>query len=144
MPGHVLVWDLETVPDLDGFALANNLLGKTPDEVRAKIGDKFPKDGLYESILFPSAAIAHNYETHRIELQSGNVVQGIITSETADSLTIKTAEAIVQNYKKSEIADNTEIKISLMPADLQKLMTADELVDVVEYLTTCRKATKTP
>jgi len=26
-----------------------------------------------------------------------------------------------------------------MPADLQKLMTADELVDVVEYLTTCRK-----
>jgi putative membrane-bound dehydrogenase-like protein len=114
-------------------------VGKEVGPNLSEIGDKFPKDGLYESILFPSAAIAHNYETHRIELQSGNVVQGIITSETADSLTIKTAEAIVQTYKKSEIADNTEVKISLMPADLQKLMTADELVDVVEYLTTCRK-----
>jgi putative membrane-bound dehydrogenase-like protein len=119
-------------------------VGKDVGPNLSEIGDKFPKDGLYESILFPSAAIAHNYETHRIELQSGNVVQGIITSETADSITIKTAEAIVQTYKKSEIADNSEIKISLMPADLQKLMTTDDLVDVVEYLTTCRKTGKTP
>ena len=29
-----------------------------------------------------------------------------------------------------------------MPADIQKLMTADELVDIVEYLTTLKKATK--
>ncbi len=29
--------------------------------------------------------------------------------------------------------------ISLMPADLQKLMTAADLVDVVEYLVTLRK-----
>jgi putative membrane-bound dehydrogenase-like protein len=114
-------------------------VGKDVGPNLTEIGDKFPKDALYESILFPSAAIAHNYETHRLELQSGNVVQGIITSETADAITIKTAEAIIQTYKKSEIADNTEIKVSLMPADLQKLMTADELVDVVEYLTTCRK-----
>ena len=60
-------------------------VGKEVGPNLSEIGDKFPKDGFYESILFPSAAIAHNYETHRIELQSGNVVQGIVTSETADS-----------------------------------------------------------
>jgi putative heme-binding domain-containing protein len=117
-----------------------NGVGKDVGPNLSEIGGKFPKDALYESILFPSAAIAHNYETHRIELQNGNVVQGIIVSETSDSLTLKNAEAIVQTYKKSEIADNTEIKVSLMPADLQKLMTPDDLVDVVEYLTTCKKA----
>ncbi|HKD38461.1 MAG TPA: c-type cytochrome, partial [Pirellulales bacterium] len=117
-----------------------NGVGKDVGPNLSEIGGKFAKDALYESILFPSAAIAHNYETHRIELQNGNVVQGIIVSETSDSLTLKNAEAIVQTYKKSEIADNTEIKISLMPADLQKLMTPDDLVDVVEYLATCKKA----
>ena len=117
-----------------------NGVGKDVGPNLSEIGGKFPKDGLYELILFPSAAIAHNYETHRIELQSGNVATGIIVSETADAVTVKTAEAIVQTYKKSEIADNTEIKISLMPADLQKVLTLDDLVDVVEYLTTCKKA----
>ena len=30
-------------------------------------------------------------------------------------------------------------RVSLMPADLQKLMTKQELIDVVEYLTTLKK-----
>jgi predicted PolB exonuclease-like 3'-5' exonuclease len=43
MNGGVIVWDLETVPDLRGFAAADGLVGKTEDEVREAIGDKFPK-----------------------------------------------------------------------------------------------------
>jgi hypothetical protein len=30
-------------------------------------------------------------------------------------------------------------EVSLMPADLQKVMSAEELVDVVEYLTTLKQ-----
>ncbi len=116
-----------------------NGVGKDVGPNLSEIGDKFPREGLYESILFPSAAIAHNYETHRLELENGNVVMGIVVSETVDSISIRTAEAIVQTYKKKDVSENTELKISLMPADLQKLMTTDDLVDVVEYLTTCRK-----
>jgi hypothetical protein len=43
MNGSVIVWDLETVPDLRGFAAANGLAGKTDEEVREAIGEKFPK-----------------------------------------------------------------------------------------------------
>jgi hypothetical protein len=32
--------DIETVPDLKGFAAANGHLGKSDDEVRAELGDK--------------------------------------------------------------------------------------------------------
>jgi hypothetical protein len=39
----VIVWDLETVPDLAGFAAANDLVGKSDVEVREAIGEKFPK-----------------------------------------------------------------------------------------------------
>ena len=53
-----VVWDLETVPDLGGFAAANDLVGKSDVEVREAIGDKFPKH-IYHSIVCIGALIAH-------------------------------------------------------------------------------------
>jgi predicted PolB exonuclease-like 3'-5' exonuclease len=53
----VIVWDLETVPDLVGFAAANNLVGKSDVEVREAIGDKFPKH-IYHSIVCIGGLIA--------------------------------------------------------------------------------------
>jgi hypothetical protein len=47
---HVIVWDLETVPDLHGFAAANGLIGKTEENIREAIDDKFPKH-IYHSIV---------------------------------------------------------------------------------------------
>ena len=38
---HVLVWDIETVPDLAGFAAANGHDGKTEDEIRAGLEINF-------------------------------------------------------------------------------------------------------
>jgi predicted PolB exonuclease-like 3'-5' exonuclease len=54
---NVIVWDLETVPDLKGFAAANNHSGKTDDEVRSELGDKFPKH-IYHSIICIGALVA--------------------------------------------------------------------------------------
>jgi hypothetical protein len=39
----IIVWDIETVPDLKGFAAANGHDSRGEDEVRAAMGDKFPK-----------------------------------------------------------------------------------------------------
>ena len=58
MKPSVIVWDLETVPDLGGFAAANDLAGKSDVEVREAIGDKFPKH-IYHSIVCIGALIAH-------------------------------------------------------------------------------------
>jgi hypothetical protein len=58
MSNHVIVWDLETIPDLKGFAAANGYGGKTDDEIRAALGDKFPKH-IYHSIVCIGALVAH-------------------------------------------------------------------------------------
>jgi 3'-5' exonuclease len=58
MKPSVIVWDLETVPDLAGFAAANDLIGKSDVEVREAIGEKFPKH-IYHSIVCIGALIAH-------------------------------------------------------------------------------------
>jgi hypothetical protein len=58
MKPSIIVWDLETVPDLGGFAAANDLIAKSDLEVREAIGDKFPKH-IYHSIVCIGALIAH-------------------------------------------------------------------------------------
>lgn len=58
MNSSVIIWDLETVPDLKGFAAANNLTGNTDQEIREAIGDKFPKH-IYHSIVCIGALVAH-------------------------------------------------------------------------------------
>jgi predicted PolB exonuclease-like 3'-5' exonuclease len=58
---NVIVWDIETVPDLKGFAAANGHDGKADDEIRAAMGDKFPKH-IYHSIICIGALVAHLQE----------------------------------------------------------------------------------
>src|SRR5581483_2340491 len=53
----IIVWDLETVPDLKGYAMANGLVGRSADEVRKDMGDKFPKH-IYHSIVCIGAVVA--------------------------------------------------------------------------------------
>jgi 3'-5' exonuclease len=65
MNGSVIVWDLETVPDLRGFTAANGLAGKTDEEVREAIGDKFPKH-IYHSIVCIGALLGAGMITGRL------------------------------------------------------------------------------
>jgi len=46
------------MPDLSGFAVANQLVGKSDDEVREALGDKLPKH-IYHSVVCIGALIAH-------------------------------------------------------------------------------------
>ena len=61
---NLIVWDIETVPDLKGFAAANGHAGKSDDEVRAELGDRFPKH-IYHSIICIGALVAHREDDGR-------------------------------------------------------------------------------
>ena len=58
MNDSVIIWDLETVPDLRGFAAANGLVGKPDSEIREVLGNRFPKH-IYHSILCIGALVAY-------------------------------------------------------------------------------------
>jgi len=63
MQPSVIVWDLETVPDLRGFAAANDLVGKSDADIRAALGNQFPKH-IYHSIVCIGALVAHREGDH--------------------------------------------------------------------------------
>ena len=114
--------------------------GKEVGPKLSDIGAKLSRSALFESILYPSAAISHSYEMHTVLLDSGTAVSGIVISDTPEEIVIRPDDAIDRKIKKAEIEQMKKQNISIMPADLQKTMTTQELVDVVEYMTTLKQA----
>ena len=116
-----------------------NGVGRNVGPDLSEIGDKLGRQALYSSILYPSAGVSHNYETHTVLTEDGVFASGLLVSETADELRIKDVEGIERSFKKDSLLESGVSEVSLMPADIQKLMTERELVDLVEFLTTLRK-----
>ena len=94
---------------------------------------------MYVSILDPSAAVSHNFETYSILTLDGLAVTGLLISETDESVTLRNSEGIDKTIEQEEIEIFKKQKTSLMPQDLQKLLTVDQLVNLVEYTLTLRK-----
>jgi putative heme-binding domain-containing protein len=105
----------------------------------SEIGTKLAKEAIYESILDPSAGISFGYEAWQLEFKNGDDALGLITSETTDEVALKTVGGLVTRYKKADISRRTKQKLSIMPAGLEQTMSADDLVDLVEYLSSLRK-----
>jgi putative heme-binding domain-containing protein len=108
----------------------------------SEIGTKLGKDALYVAILDPNAGISFGYETWQLELKNGDEAFGLLASETVDEIAVKAQTGIVSKYKKSEIAKREQQKISIMPAELQQAMSTQDLVDLIEYLSSLKKASQ--
>lgn len=106
----------------------------------SEIGTKLGKDALFEAILDPSAGISFGFEAWQIELRNGDEAYGLIVSETADDISVKTQNGIVTRYKKADVAKREKMNLSIMPSGLQQTMSVQDLVDLVEYLASLKKA----
>jgi len=116
--------------------------GKNVGPDLSEIGKKLSREAVFESILYPSASISHNFETYIVETKKGTTANGLLVSKTAEEVSIKDAESIVRTFKMTEVESVAKSTVSLMPADLHQAITTQELTDVVEYLLTLREARK--
>jgi putative heme-binding domain-containing protein len=112
--------------------------GKAVGPELSEIGKKLSREAMFESILYPSAGISHSFETYTAELNDGNVVTGILVSQSTEAVEIKNAEGLSRRIPRSEIEQLVKQPISMMPADLYRNLTEEELVDLVEYLGTLK------
>jgi len=105
----------------------------------SEIGSKLSQEAMYVSILDPNAGVSFNYETWLVRTLDGTTLSGILVSQTDDAIELKTAEAIVHKLNRDDLEALKKQATSLMPAELQKQLKAQDLVDIVEYLTTLKK-----
>ncbi|MCE2803621.1 MAG: HEAT repeat domain-containing protein [Gemmataceae bacterium] len=108
------------------------------------IGLKASRENLYDSILAPSKAIADQYLTQVITTTKGQTISGLLAEETAEAVTLRDANGRDFRIPKGEIEERGKSLESIMPANLVAHLTEEELVDLVEYLTTLRTASLTP
>ncbi len=71
---------------------------------------------------------------------NGTTLTGLISSETDEQVALIDNEAILHTVNTNDIEEKIRQSVSLMPADLQKIMTTQEFVDVVAYLETLKEA----
>jgi putative membrane-bound dehydrogenase-like protein len=99
------------------------------------IADKLPREGLYNAILEPNAGVVLGYEGYIFHLNDGSQVTGIIESETSSELVVRLPGGMTNRYDIDHVVSREQMEQSLMPA-MQASMTEQELIDLVEYLTT--------
>jgi putative heme-binding domain-containing protein len=105
----------------------------------SEIGTKLGKDALYEAVVYPDAGIEFNYETTVLTLKDGNSAIGIVVSDTEAEVALKAPGAIVTKFPKSAIASQAKLKTSLMPTGLQRAMSQQDLIDLIEFLASLKK-----
>jgi putative membrane-bound dehydrogenase-like protein len=104
----------------------------------SEIGDKLSREALYTSILFPDQGISFGFEGYRIQLNDGAVAMGKIVSETPEKVDVQYMSN-QETIAKEKIVSRVKLESSLMPSSMQSSMSEQELIDLVEYLTTLKK-----
>ncbi len=105
----------------------------------SEIGSKLPKEALFEAIISPNAGLSMGFETTQIGLKKGGVGMGIVRSETNDELVLALPGGATQKFAKSDIKTREKLATSMMPSGLNQALTQDDLVNLVEYLSTLKK-----
>lgn len=89
---------------------------------------------LLESILFPSATIARDYETYTIETADGQSQLGMIKSDSVEGVVLLDLAGQEKTIPHAQIIARNPLPTSLMPSGLEQTVSEAQLLDLVAYL----------
>lgn len=108
--------------------------GKDFGPALTQIGDKLPREQLYESILNPSKGISFGFEGYSFTTKDGTNYTGIVASKSESDIILKYPGGSRQTIKVSDVKKSEQLKTSMMPSGLQQTMSAQELSDLLGYM----------
>ncbi|NQU25148.1 MAG: c-type cytochrome [Candidatus Nealsonbacteria bacterium] len=86
------------------------------------------------SVLDPNREVNPAYLNYVIVTDAGRSLTGMITAETATSITLKRAEGQADTVLRTNIDEMQSTGLSIMPEGQEKLITRQEMADVIGYL----------
>jgi putative heme-binding domain-containing protein len=90
-------------------------------------------DYFLENIIDPNAVVGENYRLTQIVTRSGQVISGLLDSESATAVVLRTADATV-TVPTSEIDERQLVDQSLMPTGLLDNMSEIEIIELLKFL----------
>ena len=98
---------------------------------------------ILQSMLDPSAKIATEYKTTTIISETGKIYSGIVQSRHDDHIVLIPSPLEREGTMTIDMADideEIESSISLMPQGLMNTLTAEEILDLLDYIESSGKA----
>jgi putative membrane-bound dehydrogenase-like protein len=93
-----------------------------------------PKEAILLHILIPEHEITPGFGAYLIETTDGRILAGLLVGETATQVTLRAALGREETVLRSDIESLTLSKLSLMPQELEKAMSRQEMADLLAYL----------
>jgi putative membrane-bound dehydrogenase-like protein len=93
-----------------------------------------PPDKLLANILDPSADIQPGYHAYNCVLKNGEELYGLIASETAPSIVLKSSDGSKRTILRQDIASLRSTNLSLMPDGLETGLTKQDVADLISFL----------
>jgi putative heme-binding domain-containing protein len=94
------------------------------------------RQGILLNVLDPNRELNPSYANYVVITDDGLSVSGMIAAETANSVTLKRAENESDTVLRTDIDEMVNTGLSIMPEGIEKLVTPQEMADLIEYLMT--------
>lgn len=110
-------------------------LGKDYAPDLTEIAGRMPRRDILRSIFFPNERVDAKYATTVIATRDGQAIRGLVVSETAESVVVKTAaDAEPVTVQKAQIGKRGTERVSIMPQNLPDRVTDNGVRDVTAYI----------
>ncbi len=93
-----------------------------------------PDDWLLTAIFDPNAAVEPRFQTLLVKLKNGTELNGIVTGETANNLTLRLPGGAEFPVLRADITDEKPTGRSLMPEGLETVLKPQDVADVIAWL----------
>ncbi len=85
-------------------------------------------------IIQPNRAIDANYVNYTLYTEDGQIVSGIVATETSTFVTLKQAGGKTATFRREEIEQLRSNGVSLMPEGLEKQISHQQMADLIAFI----------
>ena len=89
---------------------------------------------LITDVLDPSNLLTAGYQNYTVVTEDGRIFTGVLAAETATSVALRKEEGAEQTILRKDIEEMAASAISMMPEDLDRLVSPQDVVDLIAYL----------
>jgi putative heme-binding domain-containing protein len=93
-----------------------------------------PGDAILLHVIVPDYEISAAYQAYVVELRDGRTLVGRLESEAPNSLTLRDGAAQQHVILRSDVVSISASKHSLMPAELERAMSPQDMADLIAFL----------
>jgi putative heme-binding domain-containing protein len=104
-----------------------------PDLVTVKTKGR---EALLTAVLDPNKEVAAQYIVHTLTTKAGDIYTGMISEDTAQTVTLLLAGGLTQSIQRKEVQTTSSEGKSMMPEGLEAGLDVQSLADLLTFIET--------